>query len=1463
MKFRKKSLTALLMAACMIMTTPVMPVAAEETNDPDGNEAVEVQEKDTATEDESGTENSETAGNTGTEENSGSGEEGGSVEGTETGEGTGNQEETGEGSGDVTEPGDDGTVDAGAPEGDGSQASPYQIGTAEELFWFADLVNGTLQDGTAQNTYACAELTADIVFDQDDYVQHSTEWIPIGKDTASAYAGRFDGQQHTISGLISRGQVNDAIAGLFGVIGSNAEIMNLGVVDSTFYAWEQAGAIAARAEAKAQISNCWNEASDVSADTSGGIVGVQAGDCQIRQCFNTGDIGDEESYSVGGIVGINYGSIEVCSNAGKICCGQGWQGVGTGGIAGVNLGLINMSSNSGNIISYSESSRDNETAIGGIAGYNEAGIMYCYNTGTIGDKEDGAYAAGGLIGIYDGGLVISCYNYGNILVTEGTFRMAGAVAGYIKEMYRENGDGFYNCFYLTDTANKVYGYVEKQESLPEQKMAFTNSIDFPVEWNQYPEEKSSSEFASGNVAWLLNIGSEEGELSMPWRQTLSGSEKDLYPVLDGTHSIVYVTTTQKCPSAPKVIEGYNNQESVDQVVGAHDYHDTVPCSGCGDFISDVEIPKNEEGAYEIDSADDLYWFSAKVNGTHNLTKNTYVDAVLIKDITVNENVLTEEETLAEDAGSCRIWEPIGYQDVAGNFVSYKGTFEGNGYTISGLYLPENVLLYDGFAYGSGGLFGLIEEDARIRNVKVADSYFSSKIYQSVYGGIVGMVIPRPANFLGEGDELIDVSEELANANVIGCEFDGVVRAYCSGGIVGMVNAYDYVIFNCMNYGNVKTTAESIESPVGTGGIVGRVGGGRLGVFQCGNEGNIYGKWGTGGIVGYCLDQDCEVEIDFAYNIGSIQGATAVGGIVGEISKGTIAMSYNAGNVDANRKNTEGAIVGLGNSEEIYVDGLCYDTSVYNGSAVGSDSSFSNYESQIIGLPTEQFASGAVGAALNIYMNKHNIESLWYQTLGADTYPVFDPSHGEIIVEGTEDNPIFSNPEDLQFTVTVTSKINGGTGDTVATVTGGGTYKSGKEITVATTEVKGFKFLGWFNKADNSAGYKGEVVSPNLEYTFKVTKNIDLVAVYEPNGKAVLRIEGTGFTVNDGVPQFGSGYSKTFVLGEQIKLKYVGSNTFLYWKNENGKILSTNAEYTVNFLGDTTVIPVYVDKDITGYAFVEFVSYYDQIIMAETFGSNSEIIFPNGPSKMGEMFIGWSVDGNTIADETDVIELIEDGYTRITLKPVYQSSDKTYSVTIIADGDSVNTISDVSEGKQVTVSAPVIEGKQFAYWAADELGETVLSYSEDYAVVVSKDIILYAVYQDAGAEIEKKPTVALTEMTALTEDEMNKVRFVATYDVPDGYTIQEAGMIYSTNEIYANGGEEELVISDKEKEDVNIWTSSLQTALGSYSLAIRVGSATDTMIYIRGYLIVKNNSTGAIEIIYSEQAQESFETLKNN
>ena len=91
------------------------------------------------------------------------------------------------------------------PDGDGTVDDPYEISSAEELYWFAGLVNGTLTDGTAQNTAAHAKLTNNITINTGVLAAIASgstptyTWTPIcGENTwaiyYTEYTGTFDGQ---------------------------------------------------------------------------------------------------------------------------------------------------------------------------------------------------------------------------------------------------------------------------------------------------------------------------------------------------------------------------------------------------------------------------------------------------------------------------------------------------------------------------------------------------------------------------------------------------------------------------------------------------------------------------------------------------------------------------------------------------------------------------------------------------------------------------------------------------------------------------------------------------------------------------------------------------------------------------------------------------------------------------------------------------------------------------------------------------------------------------------------------------------------------------------------------------------------------------------------------------------------------------------------------------------------------
>lgn len=263
------------------------------------------------------------------------------------------------------------SIDLKIPEGDGA-GTPYKIGTAEELYWFAGLVNGTLP-GVKKDLSANAILTDDIIVNtgvldpNKDLVSGNDfiEWIPIGKSSSDddAYTGTFDGNGHTISGLYFN-KSNSWYVGLFGCIGAEGKISNVGVSDSYF-----------------QSSNC---------PYIGGVCGSNSG--ELQNCSNSSTvIGKENEYRIGGVCGYNErrynekgGIIENSFNEGTVSGTGDYDVLNIGGVCGYNYG--------GTIKScYNTASVSGQYSVGGVCGDNYEGpITNCYYlSGTVADGKGG------------------------------------------------------------------------------------------------------------------------------------------------------------------------------------------------------------------------------------------------------------------------------------------------------------------------------------------------------------------------------------------------------------------------------------------------------------------------------------------------------------------------------------------------------------------------------------------------------------------------------------------------------------------------------------------------------------------------------------------------------------------------------------------------------------------------------------------------------------------------------------------------------------------------------------------------------------------------------------------------------------------------------------------------------------------------------------------------------------------
>lgn len=216
--------------------------------------------------------------------------------------------------------------------GSGTPDDPYLINNAADLFCFADIINGA--NGAAKNTQACAELTADIVVNEnvlnpDGTLNEAAKdgfvvWTPIGNDgnySDNAFAGTFNGNGHTVSGLYLDNSEQSYI-GMFGYC--KGTIKNVGLVDSYFNGRDWVGGICGSLWSGDSIIGCYNAATVSGSEYVGGICGWNHN--TIANCYNIGVVTGE--INRGGICGGNYKTVANCYNAGK---------VNGGGICGMTI----------------------------------------------------------------------------------------------------------------------------------------------------------------------------------------------------------------------------------------------------------------------------------------------------------------------------------------------------------------------------------------------------------------------------------------------------------------------------------------------------------------------------------------------------------------------------------------------------------------------------------------------------------------------------------------------------------------------------------------------------------------------------------------------------------------------------------------------------------------------------------------------------------------------------------------------------------------------------------------------------------------------------------------------------------------------------------------------------------------------------------------------------------------------
>ena len=179
---------------------------------------------------------------------------------------------------------------------------------------------------------------------------------------------------------------------------------------------------------------------------------------------------------------------------------------------------------------------------------------------------------------------------------------------------------------------------------------------------------------------------------------------------------------------------------------------------------------------------------------------------------------------------------------------FTGVFNGNGHTISHL-----TVTLDG---ASGGLFGGLASPAVVRNLGVLDVNITGS--GDCVGGVVGW----------------------NHSSVTNCYSTGTVSGTSNvGGLVG--SNYDGNVTQCYSAGAVSGTGGYVGGLVGRNGFAGKWYWVPGSVSQCYSTGPVSGRWAVGGLVG----ENSRGSVTACYSIGAVTGDEGIGGLVGATQYG--------------------------------------------------------------------------------------------------------------------------------------------------------------------------------------------------------------------------------------------------------------------------------------------------------------------------------------------------------------------------------------------------------------------------------------------------------------------------------------------------------------------------------------------------------------------------------------------------
>lgn len=351
--------------------------------------------------------------------------------------------------------------------------------------------------------------------------------------------------------------------------------------------------------------------------------------------------------------------------------------------------------------------------------------------------------------------------------------------------------------------------------------------------------------------------------------------------------------------------------------------------------------------YIITKAEELAWFRDQVNNG-----KTKICAKIANDVEV-----IDMSKVCHAADASKKIEELSWVPIGNDAKKYQGTFDGNGKTITNLYInaiKENMGI---------GFFGYTLQ-SKIKNLTFENANVTNTYSHT--GVLVG--------YAGYGSTLQNI--KISNT----CQMKG---GTFTGGIAGILDGNAY---NCVNYATVQGTQY-------IGGLCGDYSRTGNSMTACANYGNVTASsLGVGGLVGNFDSgtiQDCA-------NYGDVKGTESVAGMAGSVYTGKIKNVFSYGNVSATNS-TQKVGMAFGYSSKGATEGM---VAYYSGAkltandqeitvkAFGKSNLSEDNATEFI---KDQLKSGVVAYLLQ---QNASSEAKWGQKLanGRDIYPVIGSEH---------------------------------------------------------------------------------------------------------------------------------------------------------------------------------------------------------------------------------------------------------------------------------------------------------------------------------------------------------------------------------------------------------------------------------------------------------------------------------------